>query len=317
MAGPTEVELTWYDWYVTITIRTMGDTDRPFPSEAEAERLTVGPESLTWQFGSDVRLYLAPLYPLLLQVAHPTVAAGVRDYSDFDRRPWQRLAGTIDYLLVLNYGGPDAVAVGRRLRELHKRFRGTRADGNPYYALERQSYAWVHATLIEAYVAGHRHFGRPMTPQQVERFYRESLGLGRLVGVREGDLPPDWDGFQTYFERTIAEQLGPNETVDRVLKAVGDPAAPDLPLPEFLWRVLRAPARRTVFLGGVGLLPPRLRARLGVAWTRRDQTEFRALSAASRALTPVLPKQLKVTGPTQLRWRRKAIARGPLGPDPA
>lgn len=291
--------------------------ESPFPNDDEAQRLTVGPDSVTWQFGSDVRLYLAPLYPLLLQVAHPTVAAGVRDYSDFDRRPWQRLAGTIDYLLVLNYGGRDAIAMGRRLRELHKRFRGTRADGKPYYALEREAYAWVHATLIEAYVSGNRHFGRPMTPPQVERFYRESLGLGRLVGVREGDLPPDWTGFQAYFERTVAERLGPNETVKRVLRSVGDPAAPDLPLPDFIWRALRVPARKAVFLGGAGLLAPKLRARLGVAWTRRDQVEFRALSAASRALTPVLPKQLRVTGPAQLRWRRRAIARGPLGPDPA
>jgi hypothetical protein len=29
----------------------------------------------------------------------------------------------------------------------------------------------------------------------------------------------------------------------------------------------------------------------------------------------VLPKRLRVMGPTQLRLRRKAIARGPLGAD--
>jgi uncharacterized protein (DUF2236 family) len=288
--------------------------ERVFPTDAEARSLIVGPESLTWQFGSDVRLYLAPLYPLLLQVAHPTVAAGVRDYSDFDRRPWQRLWGTIDYLLVLHYGGADAVATGRRLRELHKRFTGVRADGEPYYALEREAYAWVHATLLEAYVSGHRHFGRPMTREQVERFYREYVGLGRLVGVREDDLPPDWTGFRAYFERMTEHELVANETVERVLRAVRNPAAPEVPfLPESLWRALRVPAGRAIYVGGAGLLSPGLRARLGIRWTSRDESQFRALGAASRALTPVLPKRLKLLGPTQLRFRQRAIAHSPLG----
>src|SRR5436305_12651628 len=95
-----------------------------FPNDEEIDRLTVGPESMTWQFGSDLRLFLTMLYPLLLQVAHPTVGAGVRDYSDFEQRPFNRLFGTLDYLLVLQYGGRDAVAMGQRLRQLHKGFRG-------------------------------------------------------------------------------------------------------------------------------------------------------------------------------------------------
>ena len=56
------------------------------------------------------------LYPLLLQVAHPTVGAGVHDYSDFEQRPWDRLMKTIDYVSLLVYGGRDAAAAGRRLR---------------------------------------------------------------------------------------------------------------------------------------------------------------------------------------------------------
>src|SRR5437588_8503485 len=101
------------------------------PPDDELDSLRVGPGSLTWQFGSDLRLFLTMLYPLLLQVAHPTVGAGVRDYSDFERRPFNRLFGTLDYLLVLQYGGRDAVDMGRRLREIHKRFKGVKPDGEP------------------------------------------------------------------------------------------------------------------------------------------------------------------------------------------
>jgi uncharacterized protein (DUF2236 family) len=277
------------------------------------DALIVGPESVTWQFTSDVRLFLAPLCALLLQVAHPTVGAGVRDYSDFDRRPWERLLRTIDYLVLMQYGGSEAAAVGRRLRELHKAFTGTGFDGRPYHALERRAYAWVHATLLETYVRAHRHFGRPMSRAQVERFYLEYVGLGRLVGVRADDLPPDWDGFRAYFDHMLDYELEHNETVDRVLAAARKPAAPEVG-PAILWKALLVPSTRAAYLGGVGLLPARLRSRLGIAWTIRDERAFRALGAASRALTPVLPQKLKTFGPTQLRWRRRAIARGPLGP---
>jgi uncharacterized protein (DUF2236 family) len=285
-----------------------------FPGDEEIDRLIVGPESITWQFTSDVRLLFAPLCALVLQVAHPTVAAGVRDYSDFDRRPWERLLRTLDYLVLLQYGGRDAVAVGRELRELHKRFRGARGDGETYYALERGAYAWVHATLIETYVRAHAHFGRPMTRDQLERFYREYVGLGRLAGVRAADLPPTWDGFRAYFERTVERELGPNRTVERVLQTARKPAAPPLPRAAVIaWRAFRPPAAKVAYLGGVGLLGASLRDQLKIPWSRREEWQFRAFGASTRALDPLLPAGLKVFGPTQLRWRRRAIARGPFG----
>src|SRR5436309_15300315 len=114
-----------------------------FPTDAELEEILVGPESVTWRIASDPRLHFVSLYALLFQVAHPTVAAGVRDYSDFDKRPLERLLRTIDYLVLLQHGGLEAAAAGRRLRQLHTRFTGERADGQPYCALERGAYTWV------------------------------------------------------------------------------------------------------------------------------------------------------------------------------
>jgi uncharacterized protein (DUF2236 family) len=58
-----------------------------------------------------------------------------------------------------------------------------------------------------------------------------------------------------------------------------------------------------------------LRERFGLTWTQRDESQFRRLGAATRALTPVMPKRLRIVGPAQLRMRRRAIARGPLGRD--
>jgi uncharacterized protein (DUF2236 family) len=284
-----------------------------FPAAAEVDEILVGPGSVTWRRTSDSRLNLVMLYALLLQVAHPTVGAGVRDHSDFERRPWQRLMRTIDYVTVLVYGGGDAVHAGRRLRELHKRFKGTRPDGRRYSALEPEAYAWVHATLIETYVAGHAHFGSPMRGAELEDFYREYRRLGRLVGVRERDLPETWAGFREYFDVIAAERLERTEAVDRVLRAVRGVPAPPVPIPGMIWRAIRTPASTALRLGGVGLMHPALRARLGIRWTAFDEARFQAIGAATRSLGPVMPERLKVTGPAQLKARRHAIARGPLG----
>jgi uncharacterized protein (DUF2236 family) len=284
-----------------------------FPSAAEAEQFLVGPDSLSWRRTSDIRLYLVMVYALLLQVAHPTVGAGVRDYSDFEQHPWHRLLRTVDYVTLLVYGGAQAIPAGRRLRELHKRFTGIRADGERYHALEPDAYAWVHATLIETYVTGHAHFGEPMTREETERFYSEYRRLGRLIGVRERDLPPTWSMFREYFEQMATEELRHNDSVDRVLRAIRKVPPPPVNVPDLLWRVIRIPAGDALRLGGVGPMGPQLRERLRIPWNWRDELRFRALGTASRSLSPVLPRSLKLTGPAQLEYRRAAIDGGPLG----
>jgi uncharacterized protein (DUF2236 family) len=283
-----------------------------FPAEGEAAGLLVGPGSAAWRYGSDPRLYFGMLYPLLLQVADPVVGAGVRDYSDFRRRPWDRLIGTLDYVALLIYGGEDAIAAGRRLRALHKGFRGTREDGQPYYALDRQAYAWVHATLIEAYVSGHRHFGSPMSESDRECFYAEYRDLGRFVGIRPGELPGDWAAFHDYFQDYARSRLTRTSSVDTVLATVDDPAAP-VPMPAPVWRALRVAPRRGLMVGGLGLMAPWLREQLDIPWSERDERHFQAVGRATRRLTPLMPESARVVGPLQLRLRRRGIARGPLG----
>jgi uncharacterized protein (DUF2236 family) len=288
-----------------------------FPSQTETDDLLVGPSSVTWRYASDARLYAVMLYPLLLQVAHPTVGAGVHDFSDFERRPWDRLLRTIDYVSLLVYGGTEAVPAGRRLRALHKGFQGKKPDGQRYYALEPKAYAWVHATLLETYVKGHAQFGRPMSRAEVDAFYREYRGLGRLIGVRQNDLPEDWDSFREYFDDMVEHELERTDSVDRVLRSVSFAAKPPLPVPDTIWRAARVPASKALWIGGIGMMAPELRARLGIPWRRNDERAFRAMGRLSRGLEPVLPRSLKVTGPAQLKWRRKAIAHGPLGPQRA
>lgn len=282
------------------------------PTDEEVAELVARPESIIWRRVSDPCGYFVAGYALLLQVAHPTVGSGVRDHSTFESDPWGRLWRTIDYVNLSVYAGHEAAAVGRRLRQVHRSIGGINPDGSRYHALEPGAYAWVHATLIDAIVVANNTFGRPLTDDQTERMYGEWLRLGRLVGVREGDLPADWTGFRAYFDQLVGACLVHNETVDRVVHNLRTDRSP-VPILAPLWQAAKYPTGHLLWLGTVGPLPPVLRERFGLRWSPANQVEFRSLSAGCRALHPLLPGSMRVTGPRYLRWRRQAIGRGPLG----
>jgi uncharacterized protein (DUF2236 family) len=264
----------------------------------------LGPETIVWRRAGDVRVLLAAGYALVLQVAHPTVGAGVSEHSSFQEDPWGRLLRTLDYACTMVYGGETAArATGARIRGTHARIKGVRPDGQPYSALEPEAYAWVHATLAQGIVIAHERFGRRFSEAQREELWAQWLALGVLLGIEAHDLPADWPGFCCYFNEMTMHRLQRTRAVNEVLAALARPTPPAPELYRPFWPVLRMPLAHGVLLSTVGLLSPALRAQLGLRWTRREEMELRALAVALRAATPVMPSWLRNTGPGYLRWR--------------
>lgn len=254
------------------------------------EDVTLGRDSIVWNRSGDVRLMFAAGYALLLQLGHPTVAAGVREHSDYKSNPWARMQRSSDYATVMIYGGQLAIDAGRRLRERHRAIQGE-VDGRRYHALEPRAFAWVHATLGEAIVRANEHFVGKLTDEEEERFYLEFRRLGRVHGVRESDLPDTLAGFRAYFTDMIDNELEDSEAVQDFLSF--EPAIPALLRP-----LLGAPR-----LAARGMLPRVLRDRFSIAWTSREQARFDRLAATLRRLTPLLPGPLRNTGPGYMRLR--------------
>lgn len=208
------------------------------------------------------------------------------------------------------YGGPElAIATGRRVREMHTTIRGVTAGGERYHALEPEAYAWVHATLADATVRASARFARPIPAGELDEFWREWRLMGRLLGVRDRDLPERWGDVAPYFDRMVAERLADNPTVHDVLDSLASPPPPRVRLLiEPVWRVARIPAARVVRLATVGLMPRAVRVKLGLDWTRAQELELRALGRVSRSSEPLLPRSVRTFGPSYLRWRAGAIA---------
>lgn len=242
-----------------------------------------------WRYFGDFRAILLAGQVLVLQVAHPVVAAGVREHSDYTEDPWTRLARTAASLSIYVYGGPAAAASeARRLWELHRGFTGVRADGRRYSALDPHAYAWVHATLVKMAVDTQDFFGRGMSTVDREEYYAQMREVGRLLGVPERLLPADWTSFTAYYDEMV-DGLGPNETVTTLLHTITAVPKPLRLLPDRWWPPLRdAQARGQLFLIKA-TLPPRLRERLGLEWTDEQQRRFDRFRRAVRIFAGAVP----------------------------
>src|SRR5438034_10910524 len=85
-----------------------------------------GPGSEVWTVGRERILLLGGPAALLLQLAHPLVAAGVADHSGFMADPFERLRATLDATLRVSFGDREQVQeAAARVAATHRRGPGT------------------------------------------------------------------------------------------------------------------------------------------------------------------------------------------------
>lgn len=256
-----------------------------------------GPRSLTWKVNRESVLLLGGGRALILQVAHPKVAAGVGQHSNYREEPWRRLYRTLDVTLRIVFGDAEASAeASRQLRERHKQVQGLDDRGERYYALDPDLLLWVHATLIDtSLVIYERYVGR-LTPRQKADYYEEQKALGELYGIPREHMPADFAAFRRYWGEMLAGELRVTETLRDVADAVLNPDVPRVARPVF----------DLVNLVTVGTLPPGVREMLGLGWGPRRERVLTASQAAIRRLMPVIPGVVRSFPPARRALGRAA-----------
>src|SRR5262249_4411793 len=122
-----------------------------------------GPNSLTWRIDREAVIFLGAGRALLLQLAHPWVAAAVAEHSRTFADPLGRFHRTFDLVFTRVFGTRDAaLAAARHLHQRHAGIAGRLPAaigpfeaGSPYLANEVSALRWVHATLVESAVIVH------------------------------------------------------------------------------------------------------------------------------------------------------------------
>jgi uncharacterized protein (DUF2236 family) len=234
--------------------------------------------SITRRVSRENILMLGGGRALLMQLAHPNVAAGVDEHSDFRAQPIRRLRRTIRVTMAIIFGDRNtALAAARSVNQVHAKVRG-----QDYRALDPDLLLWVHATLTDSALVTYETFVRRLPAHEREDFYQESKVIGELLGIPHERFPARLSDFDVYVDQMMSE--GPVHVGKVALELAGQVLRPRV-------RLLPGPVMVPFEVVTAGLLPPALRSQYGLAWGPRQQRAFRlAVSTVPRvvAITPPL-----------------------------
>jgi len=238
-------------------------------------------DSITRRINRENILLLGGGRALLMQLAHPKVAAGVDEHSDFRRRPIQRLRRTVHMTMAMVFGEREtALAAARMVNQTH-----SRVKGEGYRALDPELLLWVHATLVDSALVTYESFVQELTPEERQDFYRESQVVGELLGIPRALFPTTLGEFDAYVERMIAG--GPVAIDERARQLARLVLRPPL-------KLLPGPVMIPFEVVTAGLLPVRLREAYGLPWGRAQQRAYRLAVAAVPRLVALTPPLVRV-----------------------
>lgn len=247
--------------------------------------------SKIWQINREMALLLAGGRALLMQLAHPKVAAGVAQHSRFQDDPLGRLYRTMSRMWSIVFDDrAQARAALRQVEMVHRTVRGIVAADEPshggaaYSALDQELLLWVHATLIDSAMVAFDLFVEPLSAMDRKKYYDDSKKLAALFGIEEKSIPPSVEAFDTYMDRILASgQIIVGAKAKRLAHDVLYPRA---------W--LLRPAAPAFRLVTGGLLPEKLRDGYGLQWNRTREKRLFRIARVIRLLLPLIPPILRI-----------------------
>lgn len=267
-----------------------------------------GPDSISWKINREAIVVAGWSRAILLQLAHPSVAAGVHGHSTFRgslRSGFRRLHSTVRAMLWLMFGDTEQmIAAAAGINTIHDRVQGRvppsesrqttcEKKAHAYSAHDPDLQRWVHATLLESIPLTYELLVGPLTPCERSRYCREAAIMEPLLGMPDGWLPRDSAELDTYLRNMLAGgTIVVTDTSRALARALLYPPR---------WQVAW-PAFRAMQLLTIGSLPPSIREAYGFEWSPRDA---RALARWARGLRTFL----RLLPPIAREWpmaRRRA-----------
>jgi uncharacterized protein (DUF2236 family) len=238
--------------------------------------LPFSPDSMAHRVHRESVLLLGGGRALLMQIAHPTVARGVAEHSNFRTGRLNRLLRTLRPTLAIVLGTKEqALAGAASINRIHQT-----VTGNGYRATDPDLLLWVLATLIDTSLLMHELFIRPLTAEEAVAYYEDSKRIGSLLQLPPETLPADLDGLRSYTHE-MSHSLQVTDEARNIAEALFS-AGPTT------WPVMRSIRQLTS-----GLLPEPLRDQFDLPWGSKREQALKGLEASSRVLLPRLPAALR------------------------
>ncbi|HEX6324023.1 MAG TPA: oxygenase MpaB family protein [Vicinamibacterales bacterium] len=238
-----------------------------------------GPGSISLRINREMIVVAGWARAILLQFAHPAIAAAVRDHSSFRGGlvpGISRLHSTVRAMLAITFGGAEEmIDAAARINTIHDRI-----SGEHYSAHDPGLQRWVHATLLESIPLTYERLVAPLTAHERDQYCAEAAIMEPLLGMPAGWLPRDTAQLDTYMREQLASGAIAVTGTSRVLaRALLYP-----PRWYLAWPVFRALQVLTI-----GSLPPAIREGYGFEWRARDARSFARWTGAVRTLLRLLP----------------------------
>jgi len=261
------------------------------------------PECIIWRVDREMALLLAGGRALLMQLAHPKIAAGVADHSGFREDPLGRLHRTTSTMWSIVFDEMEqAQASLQRVKDIHGRVHGLLGAGDvlpvriPYDAQDPDLLLWVHATLVDSAILTYELFVRPLSAQDKAQYYDETKTLALLFEVPQYKIPVSLDAFNAYMSAMIA---GDVISVGPTARALAEEILHPRPL------VLKLGGPLFAFITA-GLLPQGLREAYELKWNERKERKLQFLAALVRGMLPFVPSLLRIVPHARAAEKRLA-----------
>lgn len=242
-------------------------------------------ESVSWRVDREVVVLAGGTCALLMQIAHPAVAAAVDAHSDFRTDPFARLRRTLGASWAIVFGDlPTAEQAISRINAIHAAVRGVVPEtASPYRALDPELLLWVHATLVDTALRMHDRFVAPLTRAERDAYTREAGSVAIRLGVPEARIP----STAADLRRWMADRIDSGEVhVSGTARSLAPWILyPTRFPPRWVWDVAH--------LASTSVLHPAIRRQYGFGWSTRRERGVERLAAASRWVVPRLPSAIR------------------------
>jgi uncharacterized protein (DUF2236 family) len=256
-----------------------------------------GPESMMWRINREMFTLFGGARALLMQAAHPLVAAGARQTGFYARDPWKRLLRTVQLQLIMAFGTEDeAMRTADRINKLHEKVKGIDpVTGLEYDGLDPDLLLWVHATLEQSSIMFYEKTVGPLTSAEKEQYHQENLKAAEIVLLPRSHVPATYAETNAYIDEVVAgNDLLLTEVALEVANLMrGGP----VPYPiKPVWLFINFAAK--------GTLPFRLQELYGVEWDGKRQKWLDLNLAFLRKARPFLPRRMNTVMPAVWAERR-------------
>lgn len=277
---------------------------RPWNAEVEAAGL-FGPGSMSWRIDREVVVLAGGSCALLMQAAHPMVAAGVAEHSTYATDPVGRLVRTLTSSYDVIFGSRSmAEAAIRRMNAIHQAVRGHMPEsGRAYSARDPEALLWVHATLVDTALRVYGRFVEPLTSTEEQAYHRECIRVAELLGVPAGGVPPTIGELRSWMAAMIA---GGRVRVTPTAREIADTVLyPTRFPPRVAWDAAH--------LISLSVLPTPLRQQYGIGWSAARQRGAQRIAGTVRRVLPFVPRTIRHVPQSRAAERRVRQAGGTVG----